>query len=209
MSAHKQRNPWLTPMTPTEPHPEPAAPRPAPPTTTGPTHPQRGIPVPSRLLPIASRSTPAPLWILGVHGGAGETTIADLIPGAVAAGHAWPRLWDSSSRVLMTARSNAAGLHAAQAAAQQWASGHVDQVELIGLVILADAPGRLPRPLKDLADLVAGGVPRTWRIGWIDSWRRGEPAALDNAPRDVRHMVRDVIALTNPSPAGHQQKGPL
>lgn len=86
------------------------------------------------------------------------------------------------------------GLQAAQAAARQWAAGLVPHVEVLGLVIIADAPGRLPHPLRTFAKIVSGGFPRTWNLGWIDSWRVGEPPVLD-VTRDVRHLVDELHAL--------------
>lgn len=57
---------------------------------------------------------------------------------------------------MLVARTNARGLRAAQLAATEWASGDVP-VHLEGLVLLADAPGRLPKALKQFVRLVAGG----------------------------------------------------
>lgn len=94
------------------------------------------------------------------------------------------------------------GLQAAQAAATQWAAGLVPNVEVLGLAIVADAPGRLPRPLRDFARLVGGGVPRTWSVPWIESWRLGEPITLPNAPREVRRMVDELTTLTQTGAAG-------
>ncbi|MBL5975505.1 MAG: hypothetical protein D3X82_17645 [Candidatus Leucobacter sulfamidivorax] len=75
-------------------------------------------------------------------------------------------------------------------------------VEVLGLAIVADAPGRLPRPLRDFARLVGGGVPRTWSVPWIESWRLGEPITLPNAPREVRRMVDELTTLTQTGAAG-------
>jgi hypothetical protein len=76
-------------------------------------------------------------------------------------------------------------------------------VELLGLVVVADAPGRLPRPLRDLAELVGGGVPRTWTVPWVEEWRLGHEASLPDAPRQVRHLVKELTALIRAgSPTG-------
>ena len=99
-----------------------------------------------------------------------DASLAALVPGWRAAAHSWPEVpaGDAPARVVLVTRSSAAGLRATQNAARQWASGAVPPVELLGLVIVADAPGRLPRPLRELAALVAGGVPRTWHLPWVD-----------------------------------------
>ena len=72
---------------------------------------------------------------------------------------------------------------------------HVE-VLLLGLVLIADAPGRLPRPLAQLAGLVCGGVPAVWSLPWIEAWRLGEPPAPHNAPRVARQLLADLQVMT-------------
>src|SRR5450755_5063895 len=101
----------------------------------------------------------AGVWWLGAHGGAGETTLEELFTGSRAADHCWP-LTDANvapARVVLVARTHAHGLRAAQSAVREWAAGD-PEVLLLGLALIADAPGRLPHELRQLADLVAGGV---------------------------------------------------
>lgn len=170
---------------------------------SGPTAPQRGIPAPSVQLPIVDRAPLATLCWLGVHGGAGESSLSQLVPNWPAAGHMWPHAASPTpTRVVLVARSSMSGLQAAQAAATQWAAGLVPNVEVLGLAIVADAPGRLPRPLRDFARLVSGGVPRTWSVPWIESWRLGEPISLPDAPREVRRMVDELNTLTQTGAVG-------
>lgn len=173
--------------------------------TTGPLTPQGGVPAPDHAdqLPILARRHTCDLWVLGAHGGAGESTLAALSSTWTAADHAWPQPpAGAPARVLLTARSNMRGLRAAQTAATQWAAGLVPQVELVGLAILADAPGRLPRPLRDYALVVAGGVPRAWSVPWIETWRLGDSPDPSTAPRSVRQLVDDLSALLRPGAAG-------
>lgn len=172
---------------------------------TGPTRPQHGVPLPDPAdrLPIIDRSGQAELWWVGVHGGAGESSLASLVPEWQGGGHAWPRTaGDSLDRVVLVARTNYLGLKAAQAASMQWAAGLVPSAQILGLVLIADAPGRTPRPLRDLARLVGGGVPRTWNLPWNESWRLGEPPALTSAPRQVLRLVDELDAILRPGAAG-------
>ena len=97
--------------------------------------------------------------------------------------------------VVLVARSNVRGLTAARRAAAGWAAGGVAGVEVLGLAVVADAPGKLPRPLEDLTAPVAGGVPRVWRLPWVEGWRTGEEVRLDAAPKEFRRLVQDVRAL--------------
>ena len=189
-------NPWLS--RPTTPEPTQAAPVASVPDAFGPVAPQRGIPAPDRVdqLPIHDRGATAALWWVGTHGGSGESTLAALMPGTQAAGHAGPRIPSQTpARTVLVARGDARGLRAAQDAMRQWAAGLVPSVEVLGLVVMADAPGRVPRSLRDLLQVVSGGVPRTWSVPWVEAWRVGEPPALSSSPREVQRLVDELTAI--------------
>ncbi|PPF72630.1 DUF6668 family protein [Pseudoclavibacter sp. Z016] len=165
----------------------------------GPLAPQLGVPAPDRADQLATRTfaRDADLFVVGAHGGAGESSLAALSPSWVATDHAWPHIASSSSRarVVLVARSNMQGLLAAQRAATQWGSGLVPFVDVLGLVIVADAPGKLPRPLRDFAAVVAGGVPRVWKVPWSEALRLGEQPNPATAHKDVRALVTDLTAI--------------
>ncbi len=189
-------NPWLS--RPTTPPPSQVAPVASVPDAVGPVAPQRGIPAPDRVdqLPVHDRGATAALWWVGAHGGSGESTLAALMPGTQAAGHAWPRTPSQTpARTVLVARGDARGLRAAQDAMRQWAAGLVPSVEVLGLVVMADAPGRVPRSLRDLLQVVSGGVPRTWSVPWVEAWRVGEPPALSSSPREVQRLVDELTAI--------------
>ena len=138
----------------------------------------------------------AAVWWVGAHGGAGESTLEELFSGSCAAEHAWPiRVGQPPARVVLVARTNAHGLKAAQRAVREWAAGDVP-VLLLGLVLIADAPGRLPHALRQLADLIAGGVPAAWSLPWIEAWRIGDPPGPANAPKAVGRLLGDLQAMT-------------
>jgi len=139
----------------------------------------------------------AAVWWLGAHGGAGETTLQELFSGSRAADHSWPLTAAdlAPARVVLVARTHACGLNATQSAIREWAAGDAP-VLLLGLVLIADAPGRLPHRLRQLADLIAGGVPAVWSLPWIEAWRVGERPAAHNAPKIVRRLLEDLQAMT-------------
>ena len=145
----------------------------------------------------------AALWVAGAPGGSGESRIADLIGGGRATGHCWPVLQDGSRpRVLLVCRADIRGLTAAQSALTQWASGAAPAVDLLGLTILADAPGKTPKPLRDFAAIVGGGAPRSWSLPWVEAWRHGDSATAPPA-REYQRFINDLAALatdTTPSP---------
>lgn len=188
-------NPWL----PQEPEPAVAeAPAQAAVAITGPVRPQKGVPAPDLVdqLPLRRVDRPATLWVVGAHGGAAESTISGLDDSWAAGHHCWPvDPAGQPARVVIVARTSARGLLAARSAAKQWAAGLVSGAELLGLVLVADAPGRLPRPLRDLGKVVSGGYPRTWHVPWIESWRLGEQPVPDVAVREVRRLVDDLRTI--------------
>lgn len=178
-------NPWVRPAPSSEPAPELVeAPIDSSAQLVRVTAPQYGVPVPDRADRLPQHTTPhgATVWWLGVHGGSGESTLTALARGSRAADHAWPipENRGSLSRVVLLARTNYSGLTAAQRAATEWASGALgDAIRVDGLVLIPDMPGRMPKELRHLAQVVSGGVPHTWTLPWVDAWRFGplDPAA--------------------------------
>ena len=200
-------NPWTRQQSPAPGSQQPSAPSPPPDLTPrGPSAPQHGVPAPAEDQRLPKFAIPAAdtLWWVGVHGGAGETTMSLLLPGTRAANHRWPIPPPPvPTPVILVARTHGSGLRAAQRAAIEWASGVVQGVAVLGLVLIADAPGRLPRVLDDFADIVGGGVPRVWDIPWIEEWRRGEAPTPDNTPDEVFEVLESIYALRASNPADY------
>lgn len=191
-------NPWITPATDAEPEHE-AAEVHFPPAATI-REPPLGMVEPDAADRLGQRlvTGKATLWVTGVHGGAGESRLSNILDGARPTDHAWPVLEEGFSKpaVLLVCRSDMRGLKAAQSALIQWASGAAPKVELLGLAVLADAPGKLPKALRDFIALVSGGAPRLWMLPWVESWRLGETDF--GAPgREFLRLSADLAALTN------------
>lgn len=168
---------------------------------SGPWRPQRGVTLTrSSELGQFQDPTGTPLWVLGAHGGAGEDTLSALLPGAAAAGRMWPVRPPGmpGATVLVVCRSNHHGLRAAQRAAVEYAAGTVLGVRLLGLVIVADVPGKRPKELRDLATVVAGGFPEAWEFPWIEDYRIGaaQPALPSRAAATIQ-TISDRLALIN------------
>ena len=144
----------------------------------------------------------AALWVTGAHGGSGESRTADLIGGARVTGHCWPVLQDGRiPRVLLVCRADMRGLTAAQSALTQWASGAAPAVDLLGLAILADAPGKTPKPLRDFAAIVGGGATRFWTLPWVEAWRHGDSTTAPPA-REYQRFITDLAALASDTTPG-------
>ncbi|PNH79199.1 DUF6668 family protein [Arthrobacter sp. AFG20] len=159
--------------------------------------PLRGMIEPDAADRLASRNMAgtARLWVVGTHGGAGESRIADLIESARSTDHCWPVLTSGGKpRVLLVCRADMRGLTTARNALTQWASGAAPQINLLGLAVLADAPGKTPKALRDFAALVGGGAPRLWTLPWVDAWRHTDTTALP-AIREYQRFITDVAAL--------------
>ena len=131
----------------------------------------------------------------GLHGGAGVTTLLAAVPGGADL-HSLPSQHGHPAMpVVAVCRSHAGGLRAAQRWAA-WVSDHPAAVNLLGLVVVADAPGRLPRSLESTIRLVTGGYPRVWRIPFVQLWRVGEPPSAANLPTAGRQLRNDLARQT-------------
>ncbi|MFP3581326.1 DUF6668 family protein [Arthrobacter sp. SIMBA_036] len=165
----------------------------------GATRPQLSVPQPDAAdrLPHWNVSGITPdYWWLGVHGGAGETSLARLDKNTRAAEHRWP-ITAAGSTVVLVARSNMSGLRAAQLAATEWASGSLPGTHIAGLVVLADAPGRLPKEIREFARVIGGGVPHLWHFPWIEVWRFGHDVPPEDLPKEARTVLDQVRIATN------------
>lgn len=165
---------------------------------TPPTGADRPVPcvqAPAQGLRFFHSGRPCWLWFVGCHGGAGESTLTNLLPNAGAAEHRWPIHGDGSvPDVVLVARTSLSGLLAAQTTATQWAAGDTPPVRVLGLVLMPDAPGRLPKPLRDLAEVVAGGMRdrKVWQLPWVEEWRTGGQAG----PKLTATLFADLATLT-------------
>lgn len=163
------------------------------PAVTAPPVPQPATPAP----PMPSRAGCA---LLAAHGGAGVSSLlrAGLAAaGAVDAG----RTWLAGGAALLVARTSTSGLEAARDAVRGHAAGDTGlDVTLLGLVLVADAPGRLPPRLRDLADLVAGAFLRVWQVPWLTEWRLAAATEPLPAHPEVTRLITDLRALTGVRP---------
>ncbi|MFD9285982.1 DUF6668 family protein [Streptomyces mirabilis] len=125
-------------------------------------------------------------WV-GAHGGAGATTFAGAL-GGTDMGHAWPEVAEGDpGDVLLLARTHLAGLQAASKALDSLRTGrHPQGIRLMALVLVADAPGRLPPELWRRVRVLRAAV-RTFSVPWIPQWRVGKPAP--KAPRSVVELA--------------------
>ncbi|GIJ75743.1 hypothetical protein SAMN05443287_103630 [Micromonospora phaseoli] len=112
-------------------------------------------------------------WI-GAHGGAGATTLTRLL-GGTDIGCRWPDpALAEPARVMVVGRTNLDGLRAVSRALNALREGrHPAGMRLVGVVLIADAPGGLPSPLLGRIRLLRSIAP-VYRLPWIPSYRVGE-----------------------------------
>jgi hypothetical protein len=134
------------------------------------------------------------VWVIGLHGGAGVSTLVDLIGDSARDGlRSWPQPWNPpASRSVIVARTHQQGLQLAATAAREWASGALPWINLLGLVLVDDGP-RPAGQLKDQLTQLAHMTPTCWRIGWHEPWRI-EPPSLATASRRTSKTARDIKA---------------
>ncbi|MFC5215607.1 DUF6668 family protein [Streptomyces coerulescens] len=124
-------------------------------------------------------------WV-GVCGGAGVSTLASVY-GGHDSGREWPGPADPPS-VLLVARTHAAGLTAALNALEVFRRGEAPHgLDLDAVVLVADAPGRLPRPLADRVKVIESVID-VYRVPWVPSWRLGD--LNGQPPRETEALAR-------------------
>lgn len=175
--------------------------------TVGPQQPPRTTIFHGEGFPRAVVETVAPVWVMSVHGGAGASTVASLLPGALESRQVWPvsRTGTTPTRVLLVARTHAHGLKMLNRATSQWAGADLPeaQMQLVGTVLVADGPSPAKALLKDLRQAAAMS-PRTWHLTWNEKWRT--LVALDDHPLNtrgrmtVRSLKKTLAQPAEPAP---------
>lgn len=113
---------------------------------------------------------PAPaVWLVGAHGGAGVSTLAHILAPMGDAGQAWPAGVENPYCVLVC-RSTKVGLERAHQAALQARAGHAGDIMLLGIAIVADTPGKLPKALNRKIGVIEQHF-RIWRIPYLEAIR--------------------------------------
>ena len=124
-------------------------------------------------------------WV-ATHGGASVTTLT-AVYGGQDCGRDWPGPQDPPS-VLLVARTHAAGLASALRAVEVFRRGAAPAgLDLDAVVLVADAPGRLPRELAAYVKAIESVID-VYRVPWVPAWRLGDPSG--EPPRETEALVR-------------------
>ena len=134
----------------------------------------------SRPVPLRPGDADPVVWLLGVHGGAGVSTLCHQLGIAGDARGAWPAgsfLEHESPLVLLVAAETRTGLDAMSRALRQHMAGQGSRAELLGLVTVGQERKR-PKPIEhDIKTLATAGVPM-WHVPFVHEYRLHFPNEL-------------------------------
>ncbi|MFD4356807.1 hypothetical protein ACFWPX_29945 [Nocardia sp. NPDC058518] len=128
------------------------------------------------------------LWLVGMHGGAGVSSLTASLPFAGDAGTRWPGNIGASKGldspfVVAVARTHLHGLVALHNALLSHMNGATPvNTQLAGVITVADSDRPLPKSVQVRRDTIEslavelGGA--AWRLGWIEPWRSLEQREL-------------------------------
>ncbi|MEV0764807.1 hypothetical protein [Nocardia sp. NPDC050435] len=172
---------------------------------------ERRAPIRHTALPITGPHPPL-FAVLGAHGGAATSTLARWWGPAADSGLAWPAAPTTTQKVVVAARLCMPGLIAAAERLREWHAGLAPEgVVVVGLVLSAVRPGRVPAPVRRYREVVTGLADAVHTIGWHDELTSCELADLAEylpfdsppkrrapitaaVPRDVHHAGAAIIA---------------
>ncbi|TCJ95078.1 hypothetical protein [Nocardia alba] len=162
----------------------------------------------------------APLvWLLGVHGGAGATTLAHVLAPAADARGRWPGVFDRESPfVVLVARETISGLTRAHDLLRQHHAGLAGPALVLGLITVAARPGRMAPEIRRYREVVGSLAGHVWQVPWFEEWtlvesdvlpvwspgdeaavKKRRPDPLDEVPVEIGELGTDVVAAIRTS----------
>ena len=185
--------------------------------------PTRGLPMHST--PIAGDGVRPTWFFVAAHGGTGASLLAKFSRQAyetalkavreagerpatlpafgMAAGRAWPNPAQEPTGIsVVVCQTTMRGLAWARDLAAQYLSGRTPAgTHLLGVVTVADQPGRLPQPIAAAKNLLGGAYAHSWHVPYVPEYRLLTGLAKEECP-PIHPGVEDVLAAirttTNP-----------
>lgn len=147
--------------------------------------------------PTIEISHATPVMVMGLHGGAGASTVARLL-GDVATdcGTHWPLAggWvrpRPSLSVIAVCRTHRSGLDAGFEFGRQWASRMLPEADqLAGIVVIDDGP-KLLSVQKTAVKQIRAMTRKSWHLPWIEEWRVERPD-LNALPSPARKLMKSI-----------------
>lgn len=136
-------------------------------------------------------------WLVGLHGGAGISTLTAAWPAAGDARRFMPSGHPAQSPyAAVVARTHREGLEHARDFARQVVCALIPPpIRVLGLVLVPDIDRRPNREMRQLARVVASAYPRCWQVPWVPEWRNQRPTP-ENLPRAAARIADDLAGLT-------------
>lgn len=160
--------------------------------TSGPKRPlaRRDESEPAPRLPVVESTSTALVRVVTTHGGAGGSTLADLLGDALAddAGAFWPMAhpWvpeSTDGRILLVARTHRAGLLALREVLTAWhADAYRSGLPLMGVCLVDDGPRMEKSQIAEIKALTAMS-PHGWHVPWQESLRTIAPSEASLSAR--------------------------
>ncbi|MGV0870346.1 DUF6668 family protein [Corynebacterium kalidii] len=139
---------------------------------------QNTLPLADR--PVNQSADDKPIaWLCGVHGGAGVSTLAEMLAPFRDSGGVIPAHDDPNTTILVAA-THKSGLRAAHDAVLQFTSGNSGPAELLGVILVDHVPGKLPKSLAGDVERIREATPshNVWHISYVPAWRSARLAEL-------------------------------
>ena len=160
-------------------------------------------------------------FLLAAHGGAGAGLLAqlsqapsedaaELLPVGQDAGQLWPDpTLETTGAVVVVTRTTVSGLAKARDLAAQYLAGAAPPgTTLLGVVVVADQPGKPPAPVAASIKLIDGVFARTWQVPYVPEYRVIGPDQEPPMHPLIADVLTDIRALVIDSPAVSTMEGP-
>jgi hypothetical protein len=156
---------------------------------------QRGVQNPAQFAkaeppkkPVMPTITKDSVWVIPAHGGAGATTLSELLGERLIDGSFVEPIWMAQG--IVVAQTHARGLEAARELMLSAADGLVPWTP-VGLVLIHDTP-KISDARRRLARTVAGMYPVAWTLPFVPAWREPDhqPSIEDLGVRGKRVTAR-------------------
>ena len=160
-------------------------------------------------------------FLLAAHGGAGAGLLAQLSATAaeqeqdlgrvgIDAGQLWPEpTLERTGAVVVVSRTTVSGLTKARDLAAQYLGGAAPPgTALLGVVLVADQPGKLPTPVAASAGLLDGVFARTWHVPYVPQYRLLGPTSTPPVHPLFADVFTDIRAALSYSSASPTTEGP-
>ncbi|MBZ8176221.1 hypothetical protein GSS88_00150 [Corynebacterium sp. 3HC-13] len=105
------------------------------------------------------------VWLVAAHGGAGVTTLACQIGPCGDAGGQFP-VKDDSPLCVVVCRATSHGLEAAHNVVLQAQGGLAGHCEVIGVIVVADTPGKIVKRLTHKIDVISQ-LTTVWQVPYL------------------------------------------